>query len=422
VSNSTQDHPQPAGGAAIVERLIRDNIDLLVAACRDEMLERPELQALVRPLNIDKSESWVRQAISLFGMCIRHCSGPAAEWHDEVGELNFAAGLNMADANAFLGILRNAVLQLAWNTIEQGSLPREKQSNMVQAVLRAYDHAVALQAEAYVRESQKHLSAVNRQLEARRRTFERDLALAELVQQKFIPKAFTSDRFRAEVRYVPTTGIGGDHASIFPVSDDRIYVNIYDVTGHGIASALVAEIVNSQLRTLLQRKVDALFQYAVEPVDVIRELNSLVHKEFLPLGMFITCFVALIDISTATITYSGAGHPPGILQCCSAHNILEMRSQNIILGAVEDCVIEDGQDTVPLHEGDRVIFYTDGIIEANDGADHMLGLVGLKEIIEQHYESHPSELADEILTAATKAYGATETDDMSLILLDILKS
>jgi len=421
VSNSHQQPPEPADDASVVERLIRDNLGALVTVCRAEMLQRPELASLVRPLHIHESEDWVREAISLFAMCIEHCSGPAAEWHDEVGEVNFAVGLNMADANAFLGILRNAILQLVWDIIERGALPRERQSAMVQAVLCAYDHAVALQAEAYVRESQKHLTMVNRQLEAQRRIFARDLALAELVQQNFIPKAFKSDRFQAEVRYVPTAGIGGDHASIFPVSEDRIYVTIYDVTGHGIASALVAEIVNPQIRALLHQKVDTLFQYLIEPVDVVRELNALVHEEFQPLGMLITCFVALIDASAETITYSGAGHPPVILQCCSAHNISELRSQNIILGAVEECVLDDGQNTVPVHQGDRIIFYTDGIIEANNGIGDMLGIEGLKGIIEHHYESQPSTLADEIIAAAQKAYGSSETDDMSLILLDVLK-
>ncbi|MFH1731782.1 MAG: PP2C family protein-serine/threonine phosphatase [Planctomycetota bacterium] len=420
MSNSNQQPSEPTDDASVVEQLIRDNLGALVAVCRAKTLERPELESLVRSLHIDKSDDWVRQAISLFTICIKHYSGPAAEWHDEVGELNFTAGLSMADANAFLGILRNAALQLVWDTIERGSLPRERQSTMVRAVLRAYDHAVALQAEAYVRESQKHLTMVNRQLETQKKIFARDLALAELVQQKFVPKEFRSKSFQAEVRYVPTTGIGGDHAGIFPVSEDLIYVNIYDVTGHGIASALVAEIVNSQLRTLLHRKVDTLFQYPVEPVDVVRELNALVHDEFQPLGMLITCFVALIDASAETITYSGAGHPPAILQCCSAHNIIELRSQNIILGAVEECVLDEGQNTVPLHRGDRIIFYTDGIMEANDGAGDMLGINGLKKIIEQHYKSGSSELADKILAIARRTYGSNENDDMSLILLDIL--
>jgi len=420
MSNSKQQPPEPADDATVVEQLIRDNLGALAATCRAKMLKRPELERLVRPLHIHESEDWVRQAIALFAMCIEHCSGPAAEWHDEVGEVNFAVGLNMADANAFLGILRNAILQLVWDTIERGALPRERQSTMVQAVLCAYDLALALEAEAYVRESQKHLSKVNRQLEARRRIFARDLALAELVQQQFVPKGFQSNSFQAEVRYVPTTGIGGDHTGIFPVSEDLIYVNIYDVSGHGIASALVAEIVNSQIRALLHRTKDTLLQYPVEPVNIIRELNTLVQEEFQPLGMLITCFVALIDASAGTITYSGAGHPPVMLQCCSAHNIRELRSQNIILGAVEECVLGEGQHIAPLHKGDRIIFYTDGIIEANDGAGDMLGIEGLKEIIEQYYKSSSSKLADEVLAVARKTYGQNESDDMSLILLDIL--
>jgi serine phosphatase RsbU (regulator of sigma subunit) len=417
---SSPSNTEPLDDATAIEIFINRNLDRLVAACRAEMLKRPELEKFVKPLHIDHSEDWVRNAISLFGMCIRRCTGPAAEWHDEVGGLNFTSGLNMAEANAFLGILRNATLQLVWNAVDSGEFERGRQSELVQTILRAYDHALALQAEAYVRESKRHLHEVNRQLEFRKEMFDRDIALAELVQKKFIPNSFKTANFEAEVRYVPVTGIGGDHAGIFELSPGRVYVTVYDVTGHGIASALVAEIVNSQLRAMLRRQVDSSFQYAVEPVDIIRELNTLVHDEFQPLGMLISFFAALVDSPAGTITYSGAGHPPAILQCCSAHNIIELVSQNIMLGAVEDCVLNEGQDSVPLHESDRLIVYTDGIIESGDAKRKMLGVEGLEEIVKQHYDSSPKDLADEILAVARKLNEKNVTDDMSLILLDIL--
>ncbi len=420
MTSSSPDSSPPLDDATSVQVLIKENLPALAAACRAELLKRPRLEKLVKPLHIDHSEDWVRQAVSLFGMCIVQSQGPAAEWHDEVGGLNFAAGLNVADANVFLNILRSAVLQVVWGAVDRGAFPRERQGGLVQAVLEAYDHAMALQAEAYVREGQRHLSEVNRQLELQKQTIERDIALAELVQKSFIPKSFRSQCLQAEVRYVPTTGIGGDHTGIFGLSHDRVFVSIYDVTGHGIASALVAEIINSQLRALLRQQVDATFQYSTEPVDIIRELNTVVYEEFLPLGMLISFFVAFVDTSAGTLTYSGAGHPPPILQCCSAHNLIELRSQNVMLGAVEDCIIGDGQDVVELHKNDRVIFYTDGIIEATDGRADLWGIDGLKGLVEQHYDSAPADLADEVLAAATARYRGTKGDDMSLILLDAI--
>ena len=412
---------QPASdNATAIQTLITSHLAELAAACRTQMLQRPALEELVRPLHIDHSDDWVRQATCLFGMCIQHCSGPAAEWNEEVGSLNFATGLKMAEANSFLGILRNAILELVWGAVERGTFQRENQSDLVLVVLQAYDHALALQADAYVRESQRHLSEVNRQLEFQKRVFERDLALAELVQQKFIPRSGKRDHFAAEVRYVPTTGIGGDHAGIFELPPNRVYVTIYDVTGHGIASALVAEIVNFQLRTLLRKQTDTAFQYAVEPVDIIRELNTLVYEEFQPLGMLISFFVAIIDSAAGTMTYSGAGHPPPILQCCSAHNITKLTSQNIMLGAVEDCILGAGQDTLPIHNNDRLILYTDGIIEAGNAKDGFFGIDGLEGIVTQHYDSRPSDLADEIMRVAKNWCGPNERDDMSLVLLDII--
>ena len=384
------------------------------------MTARSRLAKVVDQFQINTSDDWLQQAIPLFVMCMGS-SGAAVEWHDEVGGLNFSAGLSIADANDVLAALRDSVLELVWDASREGDILAESLPDVVKIVLTAFDRALAAQASAYIRESQRHLSGVNRNLEYRQRMFERDLALAKLVQQQFIPKSFETENFQAEVRYVPTTEIGGDHAGIFPISPDRIYLTICDVTGHGIASALVAEVVSTHLRPLLRQRLDTTFEYEVEPVDIVRHLNTLFYNEFQPLGILLTFLIVLIDCKAETITYSGAGHPPAILQCCSAHNFIELRSQNFILGAVEDCIVDEGQDTLPIHRGDRVIFYTDGIIEANDGHGNMLGLDGLETILQKHYESSQGALADEILNSARQIVGSNESDDMSLILLDVLK-
>lgn len=412
--------PEQTDASRLTALLILDNLDCLVEYCQREMVNHTELTGVVEQLRIAHSEEWVREAISLFSMCMDNCWS-AVEWHDEVGELNFTAGLSIAAANEFLSIVRDGILQLVWTASSNGVIAAYQLPEVVATVLRAFDRALAAQASAYVRESQRHLNEVNERLEYRTRQFERDLALATLVQQKFIPKNLRSENFSAEVRYVPTTGIGGDHAGIFPVSPERLYVTISDVTGHGIASALVTEAIRSQLRPLLRRQMDTAFQYSIEPVDVVRELNEQFFREFQSLGMLLTFFIAMVDSNEGTLTYSGAGHPPPILQCCRAHNMIELRSQNIILGAAEDCILDSGQDTIDIHRGDRIIFYTDGIIEANSDGKDMLGLDGLKKIIEKHYETPPVKLADEILTVARETYGDNETDDMSLVLLDILK-
>jgi serine phosphatase RsbU (regulator of sigma subunit) len=408
-----------AGAARIVSQLIRRRRPDLVSYCRTNLAKRPALRAVVKQLNIADSDEWLNEAISLFEMCMKDF-GPAVEWHDEVGGLNFSAGLSIADANKILSIIRDGVLQLVWDAADGDGLDGQSASDLVDTVLLAFDRALATQTSAYVRESRRDLAAVNHQLEMRKATVERDLALAELVQQQFIPKGFTSDHFSAAIRYIPTTGVGGDHAGIFTVSPEQIYVTICDVTGHGVAAALAAEVVNSQIRPLLKRTVDTTFQHLIDPVVIVRQLNDLFYREFQPLGMLLSFFIGLIDAEAGTFTYSGAGHPPPILQCCSAHNLKRLDSQNIILGAAEESVIDNGQNTVDIHKGDRLILYTDGIIEANDGKGHMLGIDGLQEIIRKHFETSPEDLANEIINTARGISESQPADDMSLILLHML--
>ena len=91
-----------------------------------------------------------------------------------------------------------------------------------------------------------------------------------------------------------------------------------------------------------------------------------------------------------------------------------------MLGAAEDCILGSGQDILPIHTSDRLILYTDGIIEAGNAKDGFLGVDGLENIVTQHYESEPRALADEIMAVAKNLCGPNERDDMSLVLLDII--
>jgi sigma-B regulation protein RsbU (phosphoserine phosphatase) len=411
--------PAPPQACRRVEALIARNRGDLIDRCREEILSRPRLAKLAQKLDVHGFDDWLGQAMQLFCMCV-HPNGPATEWHDEVGELHVSAGLTISDAADVLAILRDQILALVWTAARQGEIERNDMSVLVGTILEAFDGALRVQASAYVRESQRNLQAVNRKLEVRQRVFERDLALAELVQQKFIPRSFRSKSFEAEVRYVPTSNVGGDHAGLFPVSEDCVYITICDVTGHGIASALVAEVVSAELRPLLRRQVDPMFQDLVPPVTVIRELNALFYREFQPLGVLLTFFVARVDRVQRTLTYAGAGHPPPLLQRPGTGDIHELRSQNIILGAAEDSILGDGEHTVESLPGDRVVFYTDGIIEAGDNRHRMLGLHGLTKLVKSQQGASQAQLADAILTEANHYAGQNASDDMTLILLDIL--
>jgi serine phosphatase RsbU (regulator of sigma subunit) len=402
-----------------VEALIEQNRQRLIERCRKRITACPGLGSLVDLVSMHESDEWLNAAFHLFCMCV-HPTGTAAAWHDQAGELHFASGLSVGDASHVLAILRDEVLELAWDAARSGSISREETENIVRTVLQAYDGALDVQTSAYVRESQRHLHRANEKLEYRQRLFERDLALAELVQRKFIPRSFESDVFRAEVRYIPTSSVGGDHAGLFPVTDQCMYVTICDVTGHGVASALVAEVVSAELRPLLKRQVDPMFQDLVPPVSIIRELNALFYREFQPLGVLLTFFVALFDHRHNSLTYAGAGHPPPLVVKADQTEIRDLNSQNIILGAAENAILESGQETIPIGAGDRVVFYTDGIIEAGDMQHRMLGLQGLRRTVSEHRDLPQADLADAILAAADRYAANNASDDMTLIVLDVL--
>lgn len=258
----------------------------------------------------------------------------------------------------------------------------------------------------------KRLSEIERALEVARARRKRELCLAAKVHDSMLPKPVRHDRVLVDVRYVPVDEVGGDYCQARFSDWETLYVTVCDVTGHGIGPALLASRVSSEVRYGIV--------YGREPFEIVRSLNRFIITHFGETHLYLTFIVAQIDLVRRRVTWSGAGHPPPLLIRRDRRTIQLLKSQNLVIGVAEECLLNEPQHSLDLEPGDRLLFYSDGLTETTGPDGGLLGTDGLARIAVEALSRDLFDTADHILDQVARYQRGPTTDDMTLIVSEIL--
>lgn len=257
--------------------------------------------------------------------------------------------------------------------------------------------------------AQMELSQANALLLERQRQVEQELQLAERVQQSLAPKSLTWGGVSVETYYQPVWSIGGDYGLVRP-GDDRLDVLVCDVSGHGISSALIANRIYSETMAEIER--------GVELGSLLRHLNQFAVRNLASSSFYFTVAAVRLIRARRSLQFAGAGHPPAmIIRRGESPTLLE--STSMILGLFEDAVESDTAIEIPVHAGDRVLIYTDGLTENFNSRREMLGVDGLKEIVNEASKWPLPEMKSRMLHRVAAWRDGPAADDVSLVLLEI---
>ena len=192
---------------------------------------------------------------------------------------------------------------------------------------------------------------------------ELDLRVAALVHQSMIPTNQRRGNIEVVCDFRPSIGIGGDYASVHFQDEQHVVVGICDVSGHGVASALLANRVNSFVLSQAP--------HVHHPCQLVEALNNFVFHTFHDTGLYLTFFSLFIDLEKQTVVGAGCGHPPVLHFMKDTGHIVRLDSDNQPIGLFEDPSQTCSMLTTPFLPGDRLVLYTDGISEstAPDGSD-----------------------------------------------------
>jgi len=149
------------------------------------------------------------------------------------------------------------------------------------------------------------------------------------------------------------------------------------------------------------------------PGEVLRQVNEALLAR-IPLNVFVTCFYAILDPHSASLSYANAGHDLPYLR--RAGDAEELRARGMPLGLMSGMSYEEG--AVSLTEGDRVLFYSDGLVEAHDPEGEMFGFPKLRALVAEHDEEERP-LGDFLMEELYSFVGEgwEQEDDITLLTL-----
>jgi serine phosphatase RsbU (regulator of sigma subunit) len=248
------------------------------------------------------------------------------------------------------------------------------------------------------------------ELEAAQRLLEAELKIAQNVQRTLIPADVLRPDVQVVVRNVPCSYVGGDYMQASLPRPDVLYLCIGDVSGHGVAAALVVSRIHGHVRRLILEQRP--------PEQFLEEMNRAVLRILQHTYFFMTFAVFRIDLKARRIDYATAGHPAQFLLRASG-KVDVLSTPNRLLGIDADIFdAERPVDSVEFGPGDSLVLFTDGLFEVPDKeGGTLLGDSGLRERLANLGGLPPALIAGEILQDLADFQGTSKfEDDLSLMV------
>jgi sigma-B regulation protein RsbU (phosphoserine phosphatase) len=242
--------------------------------------------------------------------------------------------------------------------------------------------------------------------EARIRS-EEEARTARNIQINFLPKSNpVVQGYEIEGRSVPALNVGGDYYDFIRLDEHRLAIGLGDVSGHGLAASLVMANVQATIRS------QAFFD--PDPKRCLERANKLLF-ESTDARTFISLFYGVLDTRNNTMLYANAGQDLPILFSTNRTSLL-LESRGMALGLRKEMEYEEKE--VAFHTGDRLLLYTDGIVEAMNSRREEFGETRLRKIVESASVVSAHDLLDKILRAVNLHAGVPEqNDDMTLVIV-----
>jgi serine phosphatase RsbU (regulator of sigma subunit) len=240
---------------------------------------------------------------------------------------------------------------------------------------------------------------------------ENELDLARQIQLSLLPaKPPEHPRWRMASWCSSCDQTGGDYFDFIPTPNGELDVIVGDVSGHGIAAAMLMSTARAFLRALHER--------GDTPVATVTSLNRLLEKDMND-DSFMTLVLARLQ-DDGGCHYVSAGHEPPLVWRANGQRD-ELTSSGLPLGMLDDSEYSDGS-IAPLAAGDLMILFTDGIPDVQAPPDYQpWGLDKMRAVVHECAPLGAQAVCDAVVAAATTALcGALPHDDMTIVVIERL--
>ena len=239
----------------------------------------------------------------------------------------------------------------------------------------------------------------------------RELAMAQRIQSSLVPKVFPETRLlQFSSKYMPMEALGGDLYDVYQISDKVFSVMILDVCGHGVPAALITTMAKISFNTNTKKSKD--------PSEVVFNVNNELYDSINGNGDYFTAFYGVIDMEKGMLYYSNAGHNTIFLAHADG-TMDQLENNGPVVGVVKD--LEFPSVGHQLKNGDRLVLYTDGVIEARDEQAALYGEERLMDIISKNMNSEVKDFTEHVFTDLQAFCGnSPRCDDIALFAVDIV--
>jgi phosphoserine phosphatase RsbU/P len=205
----------------------------------------------------------------------------------------------------------------------------------------------------------------------------------------------------------PLDTLGGDYFDVLEPTEGRLALAVADAIGKGVPAALLMSNVQASVR--------ALAGSGFSPAELAASLNHSVKRNTTA-GRFVTFFYSELNTRARSLAYVNAGHCPPVL-VRSSGQVERLEAGGAVLGVFKDWPYEQG--TLQLASGDRLLFFTDGITEAESDREEQFGEDRLIELARALRRHNAADMKDRILDAVSGFCGGRAEDDITLLVLAV---
>jgi len=282
-----------------------------------------------------------------------HCTGPL--WIVLSGLDTFDAALDAMHLGAFDFLPKPPVVHrvrvAVRNALDQIRLVGEREQ-----LYQELEHRNGL-----LDEKVKQLESLCQMLQDQADVIHGDLARAEVIQRALLPRAPPKlDGWSTQTLYRTGNNVGGDFYDIVPMGKHHVGLVVADAAGHGVAAAMLSVLFKHRLRMWDEDK-----RRPLTPRVVLGDLNRDLRAHICGPGIFVTAIYGLLNTESGRLRLASAGHPPAILNRASGGTVRLERS-GPALGLQGDASY--GESEVEINPGDRLLLFTDGLVESSASA------------------------------------------------------
>ncbi|MCT4507463.1 MAG: PP2C family protein-serine/threonine phosphatase [Tepidibacter sp.] len=211
----------------------------------------------------------------------------------------------------------------------------------------------------------------------------KELSIARNVQQSLIPdKTPIYNGVRLTAVYKPLYEVGGDLYDFINIDEDNVGIFISDISGHGIAAAMITTMV----KAILETSKDLLYT----PDKLMENINSKILN--VAENMYLTAFYGIYNNKTKEFTYIRCSHPYPLL--IRDNKCIEIKeSEGMMLGVFDGLKFKSHK--IKLKEGDKILFYTDGLVEAKNNSGCEFNDKAY-EIVNSRLDKNINEIIDDV--------------------------